>query len=172
MRSALGFQKFCLHTIDCNLRSGHFKDREFTFNAGEAKQLGYWTAAIVSIFFHVAPEKLAWKIVSGATSYGILEKLATGVYTCLLTRTIVCDYYNQEIHGEPTKPDGRGTSARLDGVYAFVNYGSGTEVETEGYTVRDWGNSTMGREMMYKVFGIDDAPTSWTNTNLRIVPSE
>lgn len=41
------------------------------------------------------------------------------------------------------------------------------DIKTEGYTVRDWGNASMGRWMMYKVFGIDEAPTSWTNLDLR-----
>ncbi|WP_147576930.1 hypothetical protein [Clostridium phoceensis] len=157
-----------IFSINCDLREGWFKDREYTFNAGTSQRLGKWTAAIVSIFFfHHEAEKMAEKIVSGATSYGILEKLATGFYSCVLTRTIVCDYYNQEIHGEPTQPSGQGESARLDGVYAYVDYGSGPEVKTEGYTVRDWGNSGMGRQMMYKVFGIDEAPTSWSNVDLR-----
>lgn len=157
-----------IFSIDCNLREGWFKDREYTFNAGVSQRLGKWTAAIVSVFFfHHNAEGMAETIISGATSYGILEKLATGLYSCVLNRTIVCDYYNQEIHGDPTQPAGQGTSARLDGVYAYVDYGSGPVVKTEGYTVRDWGNGAMGRQMMYKVFGIDEAPTSWSNTNLR-----
>lgn len=121
----------------------------------------------IRLFFHHEAESMAEKIISGATSYGILEKFATGVYSCILNRTIVCDYYNQEIHGDPTQPAGKGTSSRLNGVYAFVNYGSGPVVKTEGYTVRDWGNSAMGRQMMYEVFGIDEAPTSWSNLDTR-----
>lgn len=157
-----------IFSIDCNLREGWFKDREYTFNAGVSQRLGKWTAAIASVFFfHHNAEGMAETIISGTTSYGILEKLATGLYSCVLNRTIVCDYYNQEIHGDPTQPAGQGTSARLDGVYAYVDYGSGPVVKTEGYTVRDWGNGAMGRQMMYKVFGIDEAPTSWSNTNLR-----
>ena len=137
-----------IFSINCDLREGWFKDREYTFNAGTSQRLGKWTAAIVSIFF-------------------FHHEAETGFYSCVLTRTIVCDYYNQEIHGEPTQPSGQGESARLDGVYAYVDYGSGPEVKTEGYTVRDWGNSGMGRQMMYKVFGIDEAPTSWSNVDLR-----
>lgn len=159
-----------IFSIDCSLREGWFKEREYTFNKGVSQRLGKWTAAIISVYyFHNSAEKMAEKIVSGATSYGILEKLATGLYSCVLNRTVVCDYYNQEIHGTPTQPSGQGKSARLDGVYAFVDYGSGYEIKTEGYTVRDWGNSSMGRQMMHSVFGIDEAPTSWTNLDLRTI---
>lgn len=59
-----------IFSIDCNLREGWFKDREYTFNAGASQSLGKWTAAIVSIFyFHHKAEKVAEKIISGATSY-------------------------------------------------------------------------------------------------------
>ena len=45
----------------------------------------------------------------------------------------------------------------------FLDVTGSTKIKTEGYTVRDWGNPSMGRWMMYNVFGIDEAPTSWTN---------
>ena len=53
----------------------------------------------------------------------------------------------------------RGKHAVLTGTYCYLDIAT-NKIKTEGYTVRDWGNSSMGRQMMYKVFGIDEAPTS------------
>lgn len=72
-------------------------------------------------------------------------------------------YYNQSIRGVPTQPTGRGKEHTLTGTYCFLDVTGSTKIKTEGYTVRDWGNPSMGRWMMYNVFGIDEAPTSWTN---------
>lgn len=74
-----------------------------------------------------------------------------------------CTYYNQSIRGVPTQPTGRGKEHTLTGTYCFLDVTGSTKIKTEGYTVRDWGNPSMGRWMMYNVFGIDEAPTSWTN---------
>lgn len=82
-----------------------------------------------------------------------------------MTERIKCDFYNQEIHGTATSHSGY-PHVILDGTYAFVTEKGETEIITEGYTVRDWGNSSMGRWMMYNVFGIDEAPTSWSNLDL------
>ena len=72
-----------------------------------------------------------------------------------------CDFYNQEIHGTSTSHSGY-PHVVLDGTYAFVTINGETVVETEGYTVRSWGDPGMGRWMMYNLFGIDESPTSWT----------
>ncbi len=88
------------------------------------------------------------------------------------TKIITCNYYNQEIHGTPTKPVGRGKAHFLAGTYAYVNYGSGPVLKTEGFTVRDWGKATMGRLMMFNVFGIDDSPTSWTTVGSRMIQND
>lgn len=87
------------------------------------------------------------------------------VSSAVITRTVKCTYYNQSIRGVPTQPTGRGKEHTLTGTYCFLDVTGSTQIKTEGYTVRDWGNPSMGRWMMYNVFGIDESPTSWTNLN-------
>lgn len=154
-----------LFSIDCEVREKYHGYEYYTFNKGAAETLSFWTNSIIAVFTFQKSlaNAMANAIFQRAISYGIVAYVVNKGYEALLTRTIPCYWYDQEIHGTPTSPSGRGTERYLPGVYAFVNFGSGLEVKTEGYTVRDWGNSSMGRWMMYNVFGIDEAPTSWTN---------
>lgn len=106
---------------------------------------------------------MANAIFQRCVAYGILGLAVNKGYEVLITRKVPCYWYDQEIHGTPTAPTGRGSDRYLPGVLAYVDYGNGLEKRTEGYTVSTWGNAGMGRWMMYNVFGIDESPTSWTN---------
>ncbi len=167
----LGFMHYRHHftdeifSINCEVREKYHGYEYYTFNKGAAESLSFWTNSIISIFaFHKAlANKMANAIFQRCVSYGILGYVVNKGYEVFITRKIPCYWYDQEIHGTPTAPQGRGSDRYLPGVFAYVNYGNGLEKRTEGYTVSDWGNPSMGRWMMYNVFGIDEAPTSWTN---------
>lgn len=158
-----------IFSIDCEVIE-KYNDYEYhTFYEGAADTLSFWTNTIISVFaFHKKlANEVANKIFQRLVGYGILAVGVDGLYHVLITKRLPCYWYNQEIHGTPTAPSGRGKDCYLPGVYAYADCGNGLEVITEGYSVRDWGNPSMGRWMMYNVFGIDEAPTSWTNVDLR-----
>ena len=157
-----------IFSINCYVIDEQHINQPYTFYKDTAKTLSNWISTLISIWaFYANPADLMTQVVSGLSAYGILSGVLTGVLTVVITRTVRCTYYNQEIHGDPTQPTGRGKHARLDGTYCFLDVSGSSDIKTEGYTVRDWGNASMGRWMMYKVFGIDEAPTSWTNLDLR-----
>lgn len=113
--------------------------------------------------YHANPASLAKQVIDMLSDVGLLEYALNGVISAVITKTVRCTYYNQSIRGVPTQPTGRGKEHTLTGTYCFLDVTGSTKIKTEGYTVRDWGNPSMGRWMMYNVFGIDEAPTSWTN---------
>lgn len=76
--------------------------------------------------------------------------------TVCITEKVTCTYYNQELHGTPIKPTGRGRHGRLDGTYAYATVRGKRTLLKEGYTEQDWGKVSMGRWMMYKVFDLDE----------------
>ncbi len=155
-----------LFTIKCYVREAYFSNRSYTFYKGKAQTLAKWTAALVSVyFFHVKAPDIVLAIITGAEISGLLEKTINGLYTVIFTKTITCDYFNQELHGDPVTPAGLGNHGRLDGTLAFIDYGDEIKTITEGYTTHQWGNNAMGRQMMYKVFQMDVYPTSWTNVD-------
>lgn len=156
-------------SINCEVREKYHGYEYYTFNKGVTNSLSFWTNSIISVFaFHkTLANAMANAIFQRAVAYGILGFVINKGYEVLITRTLPCYWYDQEIHGTPTSPAGRGSERYLPGVYAYIDYGSGLEKKTEGYTVSDWGNASMGRWMMYNVFGIDESPTSWTGLDLR-----
>ena len=152
-----------IYSINCDVISEQHLGQEYTFGAGTAKTLSNWTSTLLSIFpIFKNPTVMIAKFIVFAQDKGILSAAIEGIITAAVTKTMVCDFYNQEIHGTATSHSGY-PHVILEGTYAFVTLNGETRVETEGYTVRQWGNSGMGRWMMYKVFGIDEAPTSWSN---------
>lgn len=157
-----------IFSINCYVIDEQHINQPYTFYKDTAKSLANWISTLISIWaFYANPADLMTQVVSGLSAYGVLTGVLTGILTVVMTKTVRCTYYNQEIHGEPTKPAGRGKHARLDGTYCFLDISGSSDIKMEGYTVRDWGDSTMGRWMMYKVFGIDEVPASWTNLDLR-----
>lgn len=152
-----------IYSINCDVISEQHLGQEYTFGAGTAKTLSNWTSTLLSIFpIFKNPAVMVAKFIAFAQDKGILSAVIEGLITAMVTKTMVCDFYNQEIHGTATSHSGY-PHVILDGTYAFVTMNGETRIETEGYTVRQWGNASMGRWMMYKVFGIDEAPTSWSN---------
>lgn len=151
------------YSISCEVREKYHGYEYYTFNQGAADTLSHWTTLIISAFaFHkMVAEKLAIKIFNGLLAYNIIGTLVDNIYQVLLTKTLACYWYDQEIHGTPMNPVGKGSECYLPGVYAYVDYGNGLEVTAEGYTVADWRNPTMGRWMMYNVFNIDERPDTW-----------
>ena len=161
------------YSISCEVIERYHPNEEFTFNETTGGEISFWVGSILSVFMLTAPAGtiLAKAIVQKLITAGIIALGFGTTYFGVGSTTIRCNWYEQEIHGTPTAPSGRGKEIYLSGIYAYVDYGNGPEVETEGYTVRDWGNPTMGRWMMYNVFGIDESPTSWSNLNSISAPS-
>lgn len=154
-------------SIDCEIIERYHPNETYTFNENTGGEISFWVGSVLSVLMLGASEGalLADKIVQKFITYGLIALGLGTTYFGVGSHTIRCNWYEQEIHGTPTAPSGRGKDIYLSGIYAFVNYGNGDEVETEGYTARDWGNPSMGRWMMYNVFGIDESPTSWTGLN-------
>ena len=149
-----------------HVQKDKYINQPYTFYKDTAKTLSNWISTLIYIWaFYANPADLMTDVVSGLGAYGILSGSLTGVLTVAITKTVRCTYYNQELHGDPTQPIGRGKHGRLDGTYCYLDISGNSDPKTEGYTVQDWGKSSMGRWMMYKVFGMDVFPTSWTNTN-------
>ncbi len=156
-----------IYSIECFAVSEQHLGQYHTFNEGTAVTLSSLVTTLLGKFpIFKNPVNIVQKIIAKSQEKGILSAVVSGIITVLVTERIRCDFYNQEIHGTATSHSGY-PHIILDGTYAFVTEKGETEIVTEGYTVRDWGNSSMGRWMMYKVFGIDEAPTSWTNVDLR-----
>ncbi len=152
------------YSISVEIYDRYYYDSEFTFGVGDAKTLADWTSALLAVWaFSVNPVTLASAIVGFLSATGLLNLGVDAIYTALFTQTIRCTYANQTFYGTATAPNTNYPVGELEGTYAVVKNGSQTETITEGYTAGDWGNRTFGRMMMYRVFGIDDAPTSWTN---------
>lgn len=155
-----------IFSINCYVIDEQHINQPYTFYKDTAKTLSNWISTLISIWaFYANPADLMTDVVSGLGAYGILSGSLTGVLTVAITKTVRCTYYNQELHGDPTQPIGRGKHGRLDGTYCYLDISGNSDPKTEGYTVQDWRKSSMGRWMMYKVFGMDVFPTSWTNTN-------
>lgn len=158
-----------IFSIDCEVIEKYHGYEYHTFYEGAADTLSFWTNTIISVFTFqkTLANKVADAIFQRLLGYGVFALGVDGLYHVLITKRVPCYWYDQEIHGTPTAPSGRGEECYLPGVYAYADCGNGLEVIKEGYTVADWGNPSMGRWMMYNVFGIDEAPTSWTNLDLR-----
>ena len=153
-------------SIDCYVIDDRHENETYTIYEGAAENLTTFINAFLSVLD--LRKIISWDdFVNAVLDYFIDEALITIdpvelIVHTLMTRTVVCNYNNQEIHGDsvshPNRPHGR-----LDGTYVFLSIDDSYEIITEGYTVRDWGNPGMGRMMMLQVFGIDAAPSSWTN---------
>lgn len=153
-----------IFSINCTVTDEQHINEPFTFYANTAWTLSELIADILSIWaFFANPASLAKQVIDMLSDVGLLEYALNGVISAVITKTVRCTYYNQSIRGVPTQPTGRGKEHTLTGTYCFLDVTGSTKIKTEGYTVRDWGNPSMGRWMMYNVFGIDEAPTSWTN---------
>lgn len=158
-----------LYSIDCEVKERYHQQEDYTFDSNVGGEISFWLGVLASVFGMADGTggiltEAARKIVNKWISYGLIILGAGTTYFGVGSKTFRCNWYEQEIHGTPTAPSGSGTEIYLSGFYAFVDYddGEGLQVETEGFTVADWGNPSMGRWMMYNVFGIDEAPTSWT----------
>lgn len=155
-----------IYSIECFAVSEQHLGEFYTFYKGTAMTLSAWVSTLLGRFpIFKNPVNFVQKIIAKSQEKGILSSIISGIITVLVTERSRCDFYNQEIHGTATSHSGY-PHVVIDGTYAFVTEKGETEIITEGYTVRDWGNSSMGRWMMYNVFGIDEAPTSWSNLNL------
>lgn len=153
-----------IFSINCTVTDEQHINEPFTFYADTAWTLSELIANILSIWaFFANPASLAKQVIDMLSDVGLLEYALNGVISAMITETVRCTYYNQSIRGVPTQPTGRGKEHTLTGTYCFLDVTGSSNIRTEGYTVRDWGNASMGRWMMYNVFGIDNAPTSWTN---------
>lgn len=153
-----------IYSLDCTIREGIYEQKEYTFNAGAAKTLADWTASLLSLWaFSTNPTNVISKTLDFLSVTGLLSLSINGFYTVLLTRTVTCNYNNQEFYGDATSPSANYPQGCLEGTYAAVVDNGQTKLITEGYTVTHWGSSNFGRMMLYKVFGIDEAPTSWQN---------
>lgn len=154
-----------VYSINCDVISEQHLGQSYTFRAGTAKTLSDWTSTLLSVFpIYKKAAVMITKFIAFAQGTGVLSDAIGGAITAIVTKTMFCDFYNQEIHGTATSHTGY-PHVILKGTYAFVTINGETQIKTEGYTVRQWGNASMGRWMMYKVFGIDEAPSSWSNLN-------
>lgn len=115
--------------------------------------------------FATCGHKIAVEIIGFLSATNVLDEGLNGIYTALVTKSIPCSYNNQRFYGNATAPSTDYPEGFLVGTYAVVKNGTQSKVITGGYTVRDWGQPTFGRMMLYRVFGIDDTPTSWSNMN-------
>lgn len=151
-----------IYSIYCDAISEQHLGQYFTFGEGTAQTLSDWVSEILSWAPILKnPVGLVASMILFAQDRGVLSGVIEGAITVLVTEKMFCDFYNQEIHGTSTSHSGY-PHVVLDGTYAFVTINGETVVETEGYTVRSWGDPGMGRWMMYNLFGIDESPTSWT----------
>lgn len=158
-----------LYSISCQVKERYHPQEDYTFNKNVGGEISFWLGVIGSVFGMADGTggiltAAARKILNKWISVGLIVLGAGTTYFGVGSKTFRCNWYEQEIHGTPTAPAKTGKEIYLSGVYAFVDYddGKGVQIETEGFTVRDWGDASMGRWMMYSVFGIDEAPTSWT----------
>lgn len=152
------------YSISVEIYDRYYEDSEFTFGKGTAKTLADWTTTLLSVWsFSTNPATMLSLTIDFLSATGLLNKGLNAVYTVAFTRTIPCTYANQTFYGTATAPSTNYPEGELEGTYAVVKNGNQTKTIREGYTVSNWGESTFGRMMMYQVFGIDEAPTSWTN---------
>ncbi len=145
------------------------EDTEFTFRQGTARTLAEWTNTLLSVWsFETDPVTIISFAIGFLSATGVLVEILDGVYSVVITKTIPCTYNNQKFFGTATAPSTNYPEGYLQGTYAVIRNGNQSKSITEGYTVRSWGTNTFGRMMMYQVFGIDEAPTSWTNLDKSI----
>lgn len=168
-RRELGYMHYrhlngTVYSIKCYVLEDYYENQQYTFRKDAAKTLSDWITTIVSIYMFLKnPAGVAANIVNYALALGVFSKAVNGVLTVLMTKTVTCNYYNQEIHGDSTSHSGRPHGV-LTGTLCYTKIDGQIKKMTEGYTSSHWGNGNMGRQMMYKVHSIDEAPTSWTNT--------
>lgn len=165
-----------LFSIDCEVKERYHQQEEYTFNANVGGEISFWLGVATSVFSMSGGGPVAVFVnnfVKKWISKGLIVLGFGTTYMGVGSKTIKCNWFEQEIHGTPVAPANRGDEVYLSGIYAFVDYddGNGVVVETEGYTVSDWGDISMGRWMMYNVFGIDEHPW-FTNTNFRSIPAQ
>lgn len=159
-----------IYSISVEIYDRYYMDSEFTFGKGTAKTLADWTTTILSVWaFTTNPVTIASCTIDFLSATGLLSKGLNALYTVAFTRTIPCTYANQTFYGTATAPNTNYPEGELEGTYAVVKNGNQTKTIREGYTVSSWGQSTFGRMMMYQVFGIDEAPTSWTNIDKQLL---
>lgn len=157
------------YSISCEVKERGHQMEDYTFNKDTGGKISFWLSVIGAVFGLSGTSLLnavAKKIVDKCITIGLLVLGFGTTYLAAGTKTIRCNWFEQELHGTPTAPSNTGKQIYLSGVYAVVNYadGNGPQVETEGFTVQDWGNIAMGRWMMYNVFNIDEHPW-FTNTD-------
>ena len=157
------------YSIDCWVYDEYYANQTYTFYTGTAKSLSAWISTLMSVWlFLVHPTSIIGLIMQFLDDYGILGETTNNAIAVIITRTVKCNYNNQEFSGYATSPSSNYPTGSLEGVYGSVvtTNASGTTISTsyfEGYTTHDWGTAYFGRKMMYKVFGTEYVPTSWTN---------
>lgn len=110
------------------------------------------------------PAAIASGVVSSLLYAGIVGFVGNTLKT-LVSTEVTANVVEQRIYGECTshtgKPLGDLGDARI--IYVTTNNSSyAGETFYEGYTTHDWGTSSLGRMMFWKVFGVEYTPTSWT----------
>lgn len=152
------------YSLFVTVHEEYFEQRPYTFNKGAAQTLAGWTSTLIAVWLYFTnPQSIVSQILGWLDIAGVIDKGLNAVYTVLITRTITCNYSNQEFYGNATAPNANYPEGYLTGTYAVVNNNGQTTVITEGHTVTDWGQPTFGRLMLYQVFGMDEIPTSWSN---------
>src|SRR5699024_1142890 len=80
-------------SINCYVREAYFENRPYTFGMGTAASLAEWTSKLISIWcFGTGSTSIASFIIGLCDSFGIFEKSLTGIYTVLVTKTVVCNF--------------------------------------------------------------------------------
>lgn len=83
----------------------------------------------------------------------------------LVSTEVTANIIEQRIYGVCTSHSGKPVGDLGDGKITYVttdNNKYAGETFYEGYTTHDWGTSSLGRMMFWKVFGVEYTPTSWT----------
>lgn len=152
-----------IYSISVEVYDRFYQNSSYRFGQGTAKTLAEWTNTLLSVWsYSVNPMTILSGTIGFLSATGLLQAGLNGVYTVLVTRVVSCDYSNQTFYGTATAPSSNYPEGILEGTYAVIHDNGQSKIIREGYTVSGWGTSPFGRAMMYKVFSIDEAPTSWT----------
>lgn len=146
-------------SIFCQVEEYYSPDKLYVVNAQVAKSLSEWITTFVSGFGVVAA--IATGVVQNLIVAGVLSAIISGTITALLTYTVRANVYDQTIVGNCTTHSGK-PEGRLAGQLAYVNTGSGLKLYKSGYNTTMWGTGELGRQMFWKVIGVEYTPTSWT----------
>lgn len=146
-------------SIFCKVEEYYSQDNLYVVNEHVAKSLSGWITTFVSGLGLVSA--IATGVVENLIVSGVLSAIISGTITALLTYTVMANVYDQTIVGNCTSHSGKPTG-RLTGQLAYVNTGSGLKLHKSGYNTTMWGTDALGRQMFWKVIGVEYTPTSWT----------